>query len=472
MTRLVAGSATDVGLVRSINQDHLLVADPLFAVADGMGGHAAGEVASETALDALLGAVGAEPPSGHWTAAEIAEAVRTANQAVWEEAQANSDYRGMGTTLTALALVRDGDADRLAVANVGDSRTYRLRGDQLQQLTVDHSLVAELIAEGQIRPEEAETHPQRHVLTRALGVYPDVEVDVLVTDLRAGDRFVLCSDGLSREVSDAQIASVLRRLADATDAARELVATAKLHGGSDNITVVVVDVGDADRPGGDDPTGAGTVASPADGPAADAGGTDAGGTPADVTVTTVAAAATREGAPDDTLAVDLGSVQTLLDGDREPDPTPAPSPPPSDPEPTRRGRRRAARAGSGPRNRIVTFRVVLWFVALLAVFGAAYGGADWYEHATYYVGLQGKRIAIYHGRPGGLLWWQPSVVEVTTLRSSNVEHVYRSALRSGVEEPSLPAARTYVRRIHHQAVSAGLGGSSAPATPAAGGTRT
>ena len=191
MTRLVAGSATDIGLVRTMNQDHMLVAEPLFAVADGMGGHAAGEIASETALDALLGAIGADPPEGGWTATGIADAVRAANRAVWDEAQANPDFRGMGTTLTALALVRDGDTERLAIANVGDSRAYRLRDGHLEQLTVDHNLVSELVAEGQLRPDEAETHPQRHVLTRALGVYPDVEVDVLLTDPGAGDRFLL-----------------------------------------------------------------------------------------------------------------------------------------------------------------------------------------------------------------------------------------------------------------------------------------
>lgn len=489
MTRLVAGSATDVGLVRAVNQDHMLVAEPLFAVADGMGGHAAGEVASETALDALLGAIGAEPPEGGWTAAELGDAVRAANRAVWEEAQANPDFRGMGTTLTALALIRDGGVDRLAVANVGDSRTYRLRGEQFQQLTIDHSLVAELVAEGQIRPDEAETHPQRHVLTRALGVYPEVEVDVLLTDLQLGDRFVLCSDGLSREVSDAQIASVLRRLADATDAARELVAMAKLHGGSDNVTVVVVDVAEGDRPGGD--IAAGAALPTGDGDAARMGGPDGadGGAgagepggraqPATVTIPTAAG-----GAPDDTLAVDLAGVRALLDEHPAPtDPAAAPAAPPagngtSDEEAPPKQRRlrqprRVQRVAVGPRNRIVTVRVVVWFVALLAVLGAAYGGADWYEHAGYYVGLQSGRITIYHGRVGGLLWWRPSVVEVTGLRTSDVLSVNLNALHAGVQESSLPAARAYVRNLHRGAVTAGLGsgsaGSSAPAGALAAG---
>jgi serine/threonine protein phosphatase PrpC len=245
VTRLRAGAATDVGLVRANNQDQLLVDDPVFAVADGMGGHAAGEVASRTAVDALQIAFHDDDGSDGTGPEAVAEAVRAANRAVWEQAQAHAELRGMGTTLTAIALVPFTPAhgaapgrDGLAVANVGDSRTYRLRHGQLEQLTVDHSYVAELVAEGRIDAAEAEFHPQRHVLTRALGVAPDVDVDLMTVDAEPDDRYLLCSDGLSREVTDAQIASVLRRLVDPGDAARELVAEAKRRGGNDNITVV------------------------------------------------------------------------------------------------------------------------------------------------------------------------------------------------------------------------------------------
>lgn len=443
MTRLLAGSATDVGLVRRMNQDHMLVAEPLFAVADGMGGHAAGEVASETALDALLGAVGAEPSEGGWTANGIAEAVRAANRAVWDEAQANPDFRGMGTTLTALALIRDGGTERLAVANVGDSRTYRLREGHLEQLTVDHNLVSELVAEGQIRPDEAETHPQRHVLTRVLGVYPDVEVDVLLTDPAIGDRFLLCSDGLPREVPDPQIESVLRRLASPVDAARELVAAARLHGGSDNVTVVVVDVAD-DSDGRETPE--------------DPGAPGAGGVPAPTEAR-------------------VGGTPSPADGSDHVAPSPEPICAPGSPAeagtattgppaPTsRRERLRAERAAMGPRNRIVTFRVALWLVALLAVLAAAYGGSYWYEHSSYYVGLRGEQVAIYHGRPGGLLWWKPQTTEVTTLQTGDVEKVYLADLRSGVVEPSLSASRAYVRNLRRQGRNAGLGSTTGAGAP-------
>lgn len=243
MIRLHPGSATDVGLVRSNNQDRLLVADPLFAVADGMGGAAAGEVASATAIDTLreaFDAAGTSTPDG------LIEAARTANRAVWEQAESNPEMRGMGTTLVALALLEDG---RLGVVNIGDSRLYVLRGGGLRQITNDHNLVAELVAEGRISKEEAEVHPRRNIMTRALGVDPDVPVDLFVEDAVAGDRFLLCSDGLPRELRDDHIASLLQRLADPVEAAKELVEEAKRRGGNDNITVIVVDVEDTEKDG-------------------------------------------------------------------------------------------------------------------------------------------------------------------------------------------------------------------------------
>lgn len=241
MIRLRAGSATDVGLVRSNNQDRLLVADPLFAVADGMGGAAAGEVAAATAVEGLEAAFNA---AGGSTPEALVEAARAANRAVWEQAGSNPEMRGMGTTLVALALLDDG---RLGAINVGDSRLYLLRDGALRQITSDHNLVAELVAEGRISKEEAEVHPRRNIMTRALGVDPDVPVDVFVEDPAGGDRFLLCSDGLPRELRDDHITSLLNRFADPTEAAKELVDEAKRRGGNDNITVVVVDVEDPEK---------------------------------------------------------------------------------------------------------------------------------------------------------------------------------------------------------------------------------
>ena len=240
MTRLVVGSATDIGLVRSNNQDQLLVAPGLYAVADGMGGHAAGEVASLTAIKALDAAFEA---SDERTAASLESAAKAANRAVWEQARTNREMLGMGTTLVALAVVENDDGTSgLAVAHIGDSRLYLYRDKALSQVTVDHSLVQELIDEGQISQAQAAVHPQRHVLTRALGVEPAVDVDVIQIAPENNDRYLLCSDGLPREASDDQIAAILSRFPDPSEAAKELVELANSRGGSDNVTVVVVDV--------------------------------------------------------------------------------------------------------------------------------------------------------------------------------------------------------------------------------------
>ena len=249
MTRLHWGSATDIGLVRETNQDSWLVANPLFAVADGMGGHQGGEVASATALEILAATFGTST-----TRDDLIEAVRRANAKVWDKAQLDDDLRGMGTTLTAIAKVSDEEtgAESIAVINVGDSRTYLLRDGELTQVTSDHSFVEEMVRAGEITHEEAEVHPKRNVLTRALGVEPTVESDVVDISPTPGDRLLLCSDGLTREVSDDQIAATLRRLKNPDEAARELVNMAKANGGHDNITIVLVDVEAEDAAAGDE----------------------------------------------------------------------------------------------------------------------------------------------------------------------------------------------------------------------------
>src|SRR3954452_25305761 len=241
MTELRAGGATDTGLVRDHNEDKYLADERLFVVADGVGGHKAGEVASQTAVDTLQREF-TEP-----TTDGLIDAVKTANRTVWDLAESNPDQRGMGTTLTAIALVDDGDDERLAVVNVGDSRAYLLQHGELEQLTEDHSLVEQLVREGQLTPEEAQVHPQRSIITRALGLDPDVEVDSWELTPYKGDRILLCSDGLTNEVSDDGIASTLRSVSDPQEAANHLVTAARDHGGNDNITCVVVDVVDDDN---------------------------------------------------------------------------------------------------------------------------------------------------------------------------------------------------------------------------------
>ena len=201
-----------------------------------MGGHQGGEVASDTALRTLDQAFVESTTEG------LLDAAHDANDAVLERAAGDPDLRGMGTTLVAIAPMEDSEA--IAWINVGDSRLYLLRDGDLTQISEDHSLVQEAVRAGDLSPEEAHTHPQRNIVTRALGIDPDIEIDGDQVNAFAGDRYLLCSDGLYEFVDDDRIASTLRRLDDPTEAARELVRLANEGGGRDNITVVVVDVVD------------------------------------------------------------------------------------------------------------------------------------------------------------------------------------------------------------------------------------
>lgn len=245
MTRLVGAACSDVGRVRAINQDSALAQYdlPVFAVADGMGGHRGGEVASALAIEELGTRLGDAARSGRVESVEVlVEAVLAANDRVFEHAVGDPELKGMGTTLVALALVEAGRGIAVGLANVGDSRVYRLADGVLEQLTEDHSLVQGLVRQGQITAAEAAVHPLRNVVTRVIGVEADVDVDWWERPAVPGERYLLCSDGLFNEVSDTRIAATLRLLADPFEAARALVVLANDGGGRDNITCVVVDV--------------------------------------------------------------------------------------------------------------------------------------------------------------------------------------------------------------------------------------
>jgi PPM family protein phosphatase len=229
---------TDVGRQRSANEDSLMVSPPLFAVADGMGGAKAGEVASAVAVEAVEAATESSEPAE----AQLASIVREANRRIYELAVADESRRGMGTTLT-LAKVHDDD---VSLAHVGDSRAYRMRDGRLEQVTRDHSLVAELERTGQITPEAAEHHPQRSIITRALGPEPDVEVDTYTLAGRTGDLFLMCSDGLTSMISDDEVGSILRSASSLDQAADELIKAANQSGGKDNITVILFRLGDGE----------------------------------------------------------------------------------------------------------------------------------------------------------------------------------------------------------------------------------
>lgn len=227
------GSRTDIGYVRDHNEDSLIIIPPLFAVADGMGGHEAGEIASEITVNTL-----AELAPSHLDAEGLTAAVEAANYNVMKAPRQGIGRDGMGTTLTAAML----EGERLLIAQVGDSRAYLLHKGHLQQITRDHSLIADLIEAGQITPEEARVHPNRSVITRAIGSDIHMRPDIYELNVDAGDRILLCSDGLSSMISNNAIESIMRRQSDAQHCADELVTAALENGGADNVTVVVADV--------------------------------------------------------------------------------------------------------------------------------------------------------------------------------------------------------------------------------------
>jgi protein phosphatase len=227
---------SDTGRKRRRNEDSYVCEPPLFAVADGMGGAQAGEVASRLAAGTLREASTDGTPEER-----VVALIQEANRRVFREAGEDATRRGMGTTVT-VALALD---DRIVIGHVGDSRAYRIRSGELEQLTEDHSLVAELVRSGKLSPEEAETHPQRSVITRALGTDPDVDVDMFATDTESGDVYMLCSDGLTGMVDDETILQLVERnRADLDAAAKALVGAANRGGGEDNITVVLFEIAD------------------------------------------------------------------------------------------------------------------------------------------------------------------------------------------------------------------------------------
>jgi len=236
LTRWRYAAATDTGLVRETNQDAYFVDDAVAIVADGMGGHAAGEVASAMSVDIIYDAFVATP-----TVDGMVAAIDSANRQVLADAAAHPERFGMGTTLVIAALIEDKGATHPVVFHVGDSRVYQLRDGALRQLTSDHSVAEEWVRMGRLTAEEALVHPRRHQLTRAIGVDQPLEIDVRSVTAQAGDRLLLCSDGLSNELTDEQIAILATSSASLEEAVQALVSAAKDHGGRDNITAVLVE---------------------------------------------------------------------------------------------------------------------------------------------------------------------------------------------------------------------------------------
>ena len=405
MAELRWGAASHEGQLRVQNEDNFHIGDGLFVVADGMGGHLAGEVASEMAVERLRANL---PADGDNTLDQLLAAIDQANIEIYDGSTEQPDHAGMGTTLTAIAVVADPlDGQAFAIANVGDSRCYVLRHARLRQLTIDHSFVQELVAEGAITRDEARTHPRRNIVTRALGIEPGVRVDSWTMPIFQGDRLLLCSDGLVDEITDDAITELLLEHTDPDAAAQALVDAANAAGGRDNVTVVVVDVVEGDDPPdpteefdvvplwADDGLDTGEIQIIAD-PLPDGEMPTVDSDTAD-TASTDTASTEKVGADTDEIAEPGESadvVPTL------PPPAPAAPPDASTPPPAKPKRKRSRGAG------FARFLLVVGFCAVL-VLGFAILAA--WARSGYFVAFDDQdRVVIYQGREDGFLWFDPT----------------------------------------------------------------
>jgi serine/threonine protein phosphatase PrpC len=380
--RIEAGVATDIGRVRERNDDSFLVEPPLYAVADGMGGHRGGDVASQLALTTIEELF----RSGRGS---LAQQAKEANAAVFERSAADKTVAGMGTTLTA-ALI---EGEKAHLVHVGDSRAYLLRAGAFRQLTEDHTLVNRMIRAGEITRQEADVHPHRNVLTRALGTEPDVDVDESDLGLLEGDRLLLCSDGLTAMVAEEQIQAILESTRSPQEAAERLVRAANNAGGLDNITVVVLDVREGES------GGEGEMGRPA--------GTGSPGH-----------------APPSPESPGTGGP-TALD---------------------RSGSAGSARSAAG-RRRLWRWGAVAALVVV--VLAAAYTGLRVFVDRQWYVGVANGHVAIYQGIPAKILGFSlSSVEEETTISAENALATHKhDGLTEGVSVDSIDEARDVVAAI-------------------------
>ncbi|HEU5082379.1 MAG TPA: Stp1/IreP family PP2C-type Ser/Thr phosphatase [Acidimicrobiales bacterium] len=413
------GAASDVGQVRQVNEDSMLVGPGVFVVADGMGGHAAGEVASRLAVETIESELDGTAPESEVPrrTLDLVTAVQAANDRVWSASENDPNLAGMGTTVVAIGLVEEDGEARLAIVNVGDSRAYRLSGGDLDQVSDDHSLVGELHREGRITADEARHHPQKNIVTRAIGLEQFVDVDEFQVLPRTGDRYLLCSDGLTDEVDERDIATVLRTIDDPDDAARELVRRANEHGGRDNITIVVVDVVDD----GLDPAAASADARRESIPDHE-----------DFTHHADQDTESLMAVPDDRAHLQRGTTTAA-----------PPSPPPVAPP--------APDEDDGPRPpRAVTVRSLAFVLAVVALLGAGGFLAYRYVQDTYHVGILEDEVVIFQGRPGGVLWFDPSFEEGTGIEVDDVPPAVLEDLEGGVSQPTLERARRYVANLEER----------------------
>jgi serine/threonine protein phosphatase PrpC len=397
------GAATDIGQVREGNEDSYLVVEPLYAVADGMGGHRGGEVASSLALETVQGMFERREGS-------LAEQVAEANRAVFDRSQSDRKVSGMGTTLTAAQV----DGNRVHLVHVGDSRAYLLRGGELTQITEDHTLVHRMVMEGEISEEEAETHPHRSILTRALGVDQNIQVDEGDLEVAPGDRLLLCTDGLTGMVPEGQIREILLESRDPQEAVDKLVKVANRAGGIDNITALILDfANDGSGPGA---TKGSAIRQPtSERPIAPAAPTNR----SDITIV---------GAP-------------------------IPEPPPGSPvAPTSHPASRTDRPAperSRPGSRRVGRKVGIWTGVTLAIVALGVVGLRLYLDTQWYVGVSNGRVAVFRGVPAEVAGLElHSVVVETSIPARQAEAlpIYRQ-LPDGITADDRAGAEAIVESI-------------------------
>jgi PPM family protein phosphatase len=378
--KISSAVATDVGRAREANEDAYLARDPLFVVADGMGGHVAGDIASATAIETI---------ERQWDGSADPDAltvmIKDANRSVYEKAEGDPELQGMGTTCTAILV----DADRAHVAHVGDSRAYLLRDGEFTQVTEDHTVVGRMEREGKLTKEEAARHPHRNVITRALGIEVDVDVDTWELELTEGDRLLICSDGLNGMLDDSDIRQILMQEGDPNGAVQRLIDEANAAGGEDNITVILLDAVSDDHP------------APATAPSPP----------------TAAELAT----PREDTAPDRPS-ETQMVGTPE--------------RPPRRGLRRS-----------------IWTLLGLAVVGALlFGAARWTLSNSWYVGLNDDHfVTIYQGIPdeiAGLTLKEQA--RATNIHIDDLPEFRRNDVRSGIKVDSEDEALETVDNLQRE----------------------
>ena len=474
MAELSWGAGTHPGQIRPENEDHLHASNGIFVVADGMGGHEAGEIASALAVERIRDVLVTEGLAP--TAERVVQAISDANGDIFRAAIANPGQAGMGTTVTAIAVIEDPMAGRgapnidandglesekvtpvvprdqpeaLVLANVGDSRTYLYRHGRLRRVTIDHSYVQELVSTGHITDDEARTHPRRNIITRALGIDPDVRVDWWTLPLVRGDRFVLCSDGLVDEVADPEISKVLRDNSDPQTAVDLLIAMANAAGGRDNVTVIIVDVLEGDDP--PDPTQEIDLTPVwADDPnlteediarieAGHLEPSDSADADEEVAISKLSRKERRRARKANAGKDDSDAAALAVDPDGDSDDTTGDAGEPATPTPKR------PRLG----------RAIAMFVVLaLLIFGFV-AFASW-ARSGYFVDFDDNdRVTVYKGQPGGVLWFDPTTENTVDLVRDDITDESTSDVDRQPQFSDLGDAIAFVRGLERNEVTDG-----------------